>query len=59
VLLNLQSPSVNRLRIVTGEVREAFEADLKKNLGPVPSPSFLKGEGRTASEQVLMDRDLP
>ena len=41
------------------EIRKAVEAELKKNLGPLPSPSFLKGEGPTASEQVLMDRDLP
>jgi hypothetical protein len=41
------------------EIREAFEADLKKNRGPLPSPFLLKGEGPTASEQVLKDRYLP
>jgi hypothetical protein len=41
------------------ELRESCEADLKKNRGPLPSSFLLKGEGPTASEQVLKDRDLP
>ena len=40
------------------EIRKAFEAELRKNLGPLPSPFLLRGEGSTASEQALKDRDL-
>jgi hypothetical protein len=41
------------------EIREAFESDLKKKLAPLPSPFLLEGEGPTASDQLLQDRDLP